>query len=434
MKKLIFVLLILPQCILSQSVKGTFSPAKDFTYAFLYKSEPKKASYINRGELDNLGQFEIKLDSTVTPGMYKIVYALPAEENNFDFIYDGKETIAFNFSYETGVEFTESTENRLWNSYLKSMTMVNQTISNYYNSDNQTEEAFNAIFKTLKDTQKSYEENSRGKLVSVFIKSNSPYIPQSFEDVSTYSKHVKSNYLKHVDFNDYLLQSSTFLVDRVTTYIFDMVENATNPTYKQLTDELVMSLQNAEPKIKAQLLKIIWNRFVLADNHIMGKYIATNHLLEIAKINEDTLLIKNLEGYINTSIGNKAPDFEINIPKGGKTRLHKLENSEYYLLIFWSSGCGHCLKELPKVKTLLENKKNIQVVAFGLENDTQNWTEEIKRFPNFIHSIGLGKWNHPIVQTYGISATPMYFLMSKSKIIIAKPNEFEDLEVVVKDL
>ena len=140
MKKLATVLLILPLLAIGQSVKGTFSPAKDFTHAFLYEATPQGANYVNHGELNTEGKFEIKIDSSAAPGIYKIVYAIPPEENNFDFIYDGKETVAFKFSQENGVEFTESEENKLWASYLKSMDMVNQTIANYYEKDGKDKE------------------------------------------------------------------------------------------------------------------------------------------------------------------------------------------------------------------------------------------------------------------------------------------------------
>ena len=48
--------------------------------------------------------------------------------------------------------------------------------------------------------------------------------------------------------------------------------------------------------------------------------------------------------------------------------------------------------------------------------------------------MGLGKWDNPIVNTYGISSTPTYFLLNASKVIIAKPYDVKDLEVVLKKL
>ena len=433
MRKLVIILFILPLLTIAQSVKGTFSPAEDFSYAFLYQATPDGANYVNRGQLDSKGNFEIPLDSTVAPGIYKIVYAIPPEENNFDFIYDGKETVAFNFSYEKGVEFTESEENKLWNSYLNSMEMVNQTISNYYSKDNTDEEGFNTIFKVVKDTQLAYEESANGRLVSAFITANRPYIPSTYENISTYSNNLKSHFLSQIDFSNYLLQSSSFLVDRVTGYVFNMVENPSNETYKKHVDDVANTISDYDLAIKANLIEILWQRFVTLENHELANYITDKHLLELANKTENKVLAEMITSYKNTSVGTKAPNFEI-VSTENTTSLYDLEGSEYYLLIFWSSGCGHCLNELPKVKELVADKKNLQVVAFGLEEEPTKWTEEIKNYPNFMHNIGLGKWNNPIVKTYGIAATPMYFLLSKDKIIMAKPYAFEDLEVVLKDL
>ncbi|WP_458628445.1 TlpA family protein disulfide reductase [Winogradskyella sp. PC D3.3] len=433
MKKLLILLLILPLLSQAQSIKGTFSPAKDFSYAFLYQATPESANYVNKGQLDSDGNFEIQLDSTVTPGIYKIVYAIPPEENNFDFIYDGKESVAFNFSHEKGVEFKVSDENKLWKSYLKSIEMVNQTISNYYSKANNDKKGFNAIFKTLKDTQTAYEELAKDKLVFNFIKANRPYIPENYEDISTYSKHLKAHYLSQVDFSDYLLQSSSYLTDRVTAYVFNMVANPSEATYKQHIDDVAAAINNDDLVIKTSLLEMLWHNFVALNNNTIANYITDHYLLELAKSTNNKVLEDMLISFKNTSLGSKAPDFEITL-NAKKTSLHQLEGAENYLLIFWSSTCSHCLNELPKVKKMVANKPNLKVVAFGLEDDDQNWTKEIKNYPDFIHQIGLGKWDNPIVKTYGVSATPMYFLLNSSKIITEKPYELKDLEILLKQL
>ncbi|WP_299126719.1 thioredoxin-like domain-containing protein [uncultured Winogradskyella sp.] len=433
MKHVFSLLLLLPLLCISQSVKGTFSPAEDFSYAFLYQATPEGAKYVNRGQLNSEGHFEISLDSTITPGIYKIVYAVPPEENNFDFIYDGKESIAFNFSYDKGVEFTESEENKLWSSYLKSMDMVNQTISNFYTKDKDDKDGFNSIFKVAKDTQLAYEESANGKFVSSFISANRPYLPENYEDLSTYSNNLKTNYLKQIDFSNYLLQCSSFLVDRITDYVFNMAENTDDNAYKSLIDDVANAISDDNLRIKTSLLEVLWQRFVALKNHDVANYITDSELYDLATKSGNKALAETISSYKNTSIGAKAPNFEI-VASGETTSLYDLDASEHYLLIFWSSGCGHCLNELPKVKELVSNKTNLKVIAFGLEDDTAQWEEEIKNYPEFINTIGLGKWEHPIVKTYGVAATPMYFILSSSKIIMAKPYDYEDLEVVLKDL
>lgn len=431
MKKIIFILFALPVLGFSQSVKGNFSPAEDFTYAFLYQATPEGANYINRGQLDRLGNFEIPLDSAMSPGIYKIVYAIPPEENNFDFIYNGKETVAFNFSDIKGVDFTESEENKLWTSYLKSMDMVNQTISNYYSKEDIDKEGFKAIFKVLKDTQLAYEESAQDKLALSFITANRPYIPSVYEDISTYSENLKTHYLEQIDFSNYLLQSSSFLVDRVSAYVFNMVQNPTNDTYKRHVDDIALAISNNESIIKTTLLQVIWQGFVTLENHDLANYVTETYLLDLANKTNNKVLAETITSYKNTSVGTKAPNFDIYLGNEA-TSLHQLDDAENYLVVFWSSGCSHCLKELPMVREMIANKPNIKVVAYGLEDDTINWSEEIKKYPDFTHVIGLDKWDNPIIKTYGIAATPTYFLLDASKIIIAKPYDFEELEVVLK--
>jgi len=437
MKKLTVILVILPLIAYTQSVKGTFSPAEDFTYAFLYKSTPEGADYVNRGKLDSIGNFEIPLDSTATPGIYKIVYAIPAEEHNFDFIYDGKEDVSFNFSTAAGIEFTKSDENKLWSSYLKSIDMVNQTISNYFAKDNTDKKGFKSIFKILEDTQLAYEESAKGKLVSTFITANRPYIPTDYEDISTYSNNLKKHYFSTVDFSNNLLQSSSFLMDRVNAYVFNMVQDPSDATYKNHVDDVAAAIGTEDLKIKTSLLGILWQGFVNLENHDVANYIADEYLINLANTTHNKVLAETITSYKNTSVGTKAPNFDIKLNAmfgSEETSLHELEFSENYLLIFWSSSCTHCLDELPKVKKLVSHKPELKVVAFGLENDAENWTEEIKNYPDFIHVIGLGKWDNPTVKTFGIAATPSYFLLDASKVIIAKPYDYEELKVVLKDL
>ncbi|MDY2586051.1 TlpA family protein disulfide reductase [Winogradskyella aquimaris] len=433
MKQLIAFVFIFPFLNFGQSVKGTFFPAEDFTHAFLYEATPEGANYVNHGELNTEGAFEIKMDSTAAPGIYKIVYAIPPEENNFDFIYDGKETVAFNFSQDKGVEFTESDENKLWASYLKSMDMVNQTIANYYEKDGKDRNDFKAIFKVLKDTQTSYEALAKGRLASAFIIANRPYIPSKYEDITTYTQNIKTHFFDHIDFSNYILQSSTFLVDRMVSYVFNVVENPTNDTYKSLINDVAKAIGNEDLVIKTYLLEVLWQRFVNNENHDIANYITDKHLLELANQTGNKVLAETINSYKNTSIGTIAPNFEI-ASSENTTSLHNLKGSEHYLLIFWSSSCSHCLNELPQVKELVAEIDGIKVVAFGLEEAPSRWTQEIKKYPDFIHTIGLGKWDNPIVKTYGVAATPTYFLLNKDKKIIAKPYDYSEVESTLKAL
>lgn len=435
MHRLIRILVIFPVVIFAQnSISGSFSPPENFSYTLLYKSTPSGTEYIDQGELSKDGNFTIELDSTVSSGIYKIVYASPAEQYNFDFIYNGKESINFNFTEGEEVEFTKSKENKLWTSYQHSLEMVNQTISNFYTKNSSDKKAFASIFKTLKDTQSAFEDAAEDMLVSTFIKSSAPYIPASYEDLSTYKNNLKHHYLGSVNFSNSLIQSSDFLTDRVMNFVFGMVRND-NKAYKAQVDILVNEIGQGQKVIKIILLEMVWRNFRNMENVEIANYVSDTYLLDLSKQYNYDALTKDLIAYKNNSIGMRAQDFQIKIKDGDKTEstsLYALNSAENYLIIFWSSTCGHCLEELPKVKELLDARNDIQIIAIGLEDNDANWARKIKEFPKFTHVLGLQKWDNPVSKAYGVNRTPTYFFLNSNKEITAKPDDFESLKEILK--
>lgn len=432
MKSILNILFLLPFINFAQhSITGTFLPAENYTYALLYHSRPSGTEYLDRSKVGEAGDFKIEMDSSYAPGMYKIVYALPAEEYNFSFIYDGKENIAIRLSEDQGLKFTESSENKLWTSYTNSINLVNQTINNFYIQQSTDQKALTAIFKTLRNTQVSFEQAANGMLVSVFIKANKPYAPSEYQDLSTYSQNVKRSYLDAVDFSDPLLQSSDFLMDRVVAYIFGSSEENSAAQFKTDVDTLVTKIGTNNSIIKTILLETIWRKFKLMDSVEMANYVSDTYLMALAKNANYTELIEELKVAKSTALGSMAPNFDIEYFKEDrtvKTNLYDLTGSENYLLIFWSSTCGHCQEELPKIKELLSNKPNVKVIAIGLEDDNATWKNAIKQYPEFIQVLGLGRWDNPISKDYGITSTPTYFLLNQKKEIIAKPYDVEALK------
>ena len=432
MKNILYLFIVLPLFAFSQhSIQGTFPTNGNFTFAMLYKSTPTSLDYVERSKIAPDGSFKIELPAETPEGIYKLVYGLPLEDYNFDLIYNGKEDVVLSFSEEEGLIFKVSSENTLWMSYTKSMELVNMAISNFYTQESTDEKAFKDIFKTLKDTQNGFEDAAKGMMVLEFVKANRPYIPEQFEDVQTYSNNLKNTFLKHVDFNNPLLQSSEFLTDRVLAYVFGMNGSLDAEIYKSQIKQLLIAIGEKNDAIKMSLLEIIWQQFISFENYDLANYVADSYLIPLAKSQDNEKLLHTLTVQKNAGIGVKAKDFTIN-----NSTLHNLETSEYYVLIFWSSTCPHCLQELPKVQNLMKNydEKSVKVIAYGIEDDKVNWEKVSTNFPEFIQVIGLEKWDNPLVKDYGIMSTPSYFILDKDKKIIAKPDDADGLETFLKTL
>ncbi len=429
LKKLIFIFFISPIFLMAQhTIKGNFSPPEDYNFAVLYKITPTSSLYIANTEIDEKGDFKFELDSTASQGMYKIVYALPQEEFNFDIIYNAKEDVSLTFNAEIGVNFKASIENTLVNSYTNSMSLISQSIGNFYKQESKDSLALQAIFKTQKETQIEYEKVAVGTIASNFIKANKPYVPTVHEDITTYIANLKKHFFDYVDFNNETLQSSNFLVDRVLNYVFGMVPDEDDEVaiYKRNIDEVFKAMKKAHPEIKSTLLEVIWQQMVDTNFDSVANYISDIYLIKIAESLKDTELVNNLKLFKSVSIGVKAPEFDVLVDENGErtpVSIYDLDVAKKYIVVFWSSSCSHCLEEIPQLQAYLKglNNQDYKVIAIGLEDDAYQWEKEIAKYPEFMHVLGLGKWENKIGRSYNISATPTYFILDSEKKILAKP-------------
>ena len=421
LKKLFLSLLFLPLLAwCQQTISGTFKPASDFKMAILYKVMPMELVYANHSNVDSLGRFTIPLKKETEKGLYKIVYASPQEEYNFDVFYTGQD-VELTFSLDKGAHFIKSEENKLWQSYNKSMGMITDAIAKFYANPTANKEDFLTLIQLQKKSQEQFETATNAKFINQFIKANRTYYPTVFEDEKTYRENIKSKYFDALDFNNINLLNSDVLVGKALSYVFTYVNFETaNQSYKENIDTLISKIEDKKA-FKTIILKLLWNEFS-RENETVANYITDTYLLELAKSENDIKLIEQLLLVKNTSIGAKAPNFEIN----ETSKLYNLNNSNEYLVVFWSSTCGHCLNELPQLHKAINN--NIKVIAIGLEDEPGFWTETIKQFPKFTHVYGKGKWNNAIGNAYNVNSTPSYYLLDKNKLIKAKPYDVEALK------
>ena len=441
MKRILFLIALLPSILLAQNtIKGKFSPAKDYNFALLYKVKPTLSDYVSNAEIQEDGSFEFKLDSTNTKGMYRLVYGVPQEDYNFDIIYNGKEDIELTFNSETGVEFKKSTENKLIASYTNSMSMVTQSIGNYFSQESKDTTALKAIFKTQKETQENFENATKDTIALEFIKANKPYIPQQVQDVKTYINNLKTHYFDHVDFNNKTLQSSNFLEERMLNYVFGMSSDSKDEleNYKENIDVVYSYMKDAPNEVQRILLFDLWQQMSDLGFESIANYIAENYLMDVAVSLNDQELLHALILYKNISKGNVAPDFDIEIKEKDKfitKRLSELQGAENYIIVFWSSTCSHCLDEVPQLQTYVKSleKDKVKVIAIGLEDEPYRWKDLTYTYSEFIHVYGEGKWDNKIGDDYGVSSTPTYFILDKDKKIISKPIDFKDLKAYYQE-
>ena len=439
MTRILFSILFLPSFLIAQhTITGVFNPPESYNVAILYKVNPTISDYVANTKINKeSGSFKFELDSTATKGIYRIVYALPQEDYNFDIIYNGNEDIELKFNPETGVKYQKSHENKLLASYTNSMSMVTQSISNFYRKRSTDTTALSTIFKTQKETQQKFESLSEGTIANHFIRANRPFTPKKPVDPETYVSLLKKHYFDHVDFNNPMLQSSTFLEERMLNYVFGMASNASNEieAYKKHISSFNKKIENVSLEVKRNLLSLLWEQMADLKLEEVANYIAENYLMDIAVELNDQELLHALILYKDTSIGNVAPDFQWDTKDGkSQKKLSELSTAEIYVLAFWSTTCSHCLDDIPQLHEFVNTLNDkVKVIAIALEDEPYKWNTLTHELSSFLNIYGNDKWDNTIALSYGVTSTPTFIVLDKNKTIVAKPNDIEELKALIAE-
>ena len=155
-------------------------------------------------------------------------------------------------------------------------------------------------------------------------------------------------------------------------------------------------------------------------------HVADNYYNKLPPQYQDDALKERIVSTLKTAVGLEAPDLSWEMD-GEKQTLKDLTGYDYYVVVFFSSGCGHCQTEMPQFYQFISGIENIQVVAVGLEDDRAQWESMAGGYHEFINVIDLEKWSSQRVKDYGVQGIPSYFILDKDKKILAKPQDFEEL-------
>ncbi|WP_405379875.1 TlpA family protein disulfide reductase [Maribacter sp. LLG6340-A2] len=433
MKPFLFIYILLATLFTNAqgSISGNFSPAKDFKWLIAYELTPGGERYVTDTSIKE-GTFHLTMPITAQPGMYRLVYAVPQDEFYIDILYNKKEQITFNFSLEEGINITDSKENKVYNNYFNAITEAQDQLMEFYEKGNGSKEEFKTRIENLNYVQKTYEKESEGTLAHVFVKANKSYTPDQYEGLERYLKNKKAHHYDYLDVNNGLLQGSNFLTDKFANYVFSALP-LTITSAEQLEQEVIKNINTTVNIISSTPLsfqvKAIQQLWAIADVNAMSTvadYIFENHLKKLAIANGNQSLVDEIAMASRLRLGAVSPD--ITWQKDNKTyALSTMENAENYLLIFWSSTCSHCLKELPTLHKELKKHPSLKTIAIGLEDNESNWKKVSATLPDFNHAIALGKWESEYAKTFGIQSTPTYIVLDSEKRILAKPESDKEL-------
>lgn len=130
----------------------------------------------------------------------------------------------------------------------------------------------------------------------------------------------------------------------------------------------------------------------------------------------------------NTEIGAKFPNNKFINASNTKAKSIYDVKADKKIVIFWSSTCSHCEKELPEILEKYSKLKsqNVEVIGLSLDSDKDSYSNKIKSLP-WINDTELKGWYSSYAETYNVHATPTYYILDSDNKIIAKPDHAKDV-------
>ena len=454
MKKLILLILFISSFAQAQfSINGTLTNSLDKDWVILYKIEGatqqfvqnttiKKDTLLIEGKKKAINIFRFELPATAKAGTYRVRYRTRGI-SFVDFIFN-QEDVSFTFhpDYpEQAILFSKSRENIIYKNYLKDISKQQQKLDSLQvtairNPKLDLKKSYKAALLKINNAQQAYLESTQKLYIYPFVKASFRVNPPELKtNVKEYMSAILDTFFDHIEFSNETLINSSFLVDRITDYIFYINysedETTQQSLYKSALETVFTKIEDSV--FKKYIIEFLIGQFEEANNLEMIDFLFKNYYNTLPKsMQNDKFKTEKLK-LLATAIGSIAPDFSW-IENGKEFQLSNLNEANNYVLVFWSTGCSHCLKEIPELHKFLQGKKDIKVIAFAMERNDLDWEKMKITLPNWHHVLGLNKWENKTAKEYNINATPTYFVLDSTKKIIANPIALKDLETLINQL
>ena len=437
LKKLIIILFIATLSVNAQdTIRVKINPVGQFKKVMIYSVIGASQKYVaNASLVDDV--FKIVVPKESESGMFRLYFDI--NNGYFDFIYN-QESVSFTFDAdapETSAVFDISEENKVYQSYLNSIQIQQYKVDSiqyaYFNPDQKPSliGQYATELNKLYELQESFEKASEGKMAFDFIKSNEKYYhPEIIASPQEYLEITKTHFFDYIDFSNQHLMQSSFFVDGAIEYVFYVNAAEDSEIDDQLKKDAIENTmlkvgENLEPK--SEILNSLIYAFAGQQNVEMTNFVLDKYYSKLPEGFKSEVFVSQINGMIKIAIGVTAPEITWQ-EEGVEIKLSDLSLAQNYVLVFWSTSCSHCLIEIPNLYDFTSKFSNVKVVAVALEENDGDYLDITKSMTNWVHVLGLGKWENKYVKMYDIASTPTYFVLDADKKIIAKPATLEELE------
>lgn len=433
----VFISIVSLNTLIAQhTITGQLKPKGQYRLMLLYKAEGAFQYYKASSNIDSTGLFGFALPENFETGAYRLVY--DTEKNQYVNIIYNNEDISFVFDPKdliNTISFYDSKENTLFFDYVRTINYKYMALDSvhkeYFKNPNEANSELYKIKKGEVDIFQNYfEKESEGKLANHYIKAFKKHISDTpLNTKKEYYNVLKENYLNSINIKDSVLRNSSFILDRLIEYVFDLNELTARINNTKLDVKMIdKALKDIEPskfrdEIIYSLTSSAFDPYLSTYDNLLD-YIYRNYYVNLPATSKTESFTQMVKLKLNAIVGKKAP--MINFDNGN---LYSIQEDTTFI-VFWSTTCSHCLEEVPKIYDAISNRKNVKMIMVGLEEVYSDWETVSANFPKAIQKRANGKWKNKHAISYNVKGTPAYFLLDKNKKIIAKPNDVKAINSI----
>lgn len=422
MKKIsIIFAIILSNSIFAQfSVKVETSPEFSSKEAILFLLDGSK-DIISSKENRSGNTWNFKVPQAYT-GMMKMYF--PESNYSFNLIAENKDVAV---KLKTSVNKVEDV------TYLDQANLLMEKVQDLQNKNQ-------IIFPALVQIKEYYSPNSTfGKALVTEI----DRLGQKIEIDPTKNRFV-SYY--NTNYNKFLVENSATKAPTQTEILeFIVKSNEMLETSSLLRPILVNYLNTTNNVNTDKAVDELLNKLIVETPRgqtVLSEFIDIFGAYGMASLKEKYLTqAKNLKCTITSRLSktltsNKNVELGAVFPNATFTKLVKnttakslqAVKAEKKVIMFWSSTCSHCEKDLPLILAEYKTLKglNIEVIGLSLDTDKAAFENKVNALP-WINDSELRGWNSSYSETYNVSATPTYYILGADNKIIAKPDSLSDV-------
>ncbi len=408
-------------------------------------------------DIDASGDFTFNGEEPLDGGVYLVI--MPPDNQYFQILIDEDQQ---KFSVETStkdpvanMKIRGSSDNKLFYDYLNFLSgkIVEQKelTKEKESSDESKKAAANKKLENLDTEVKKYQtdlvKDNPKRMSTVMIKPNLANPMPTFEgteEEKSMKRYVyfKKHYFDNIDLGDQRLLRTPFLFQRVSYYMEKLTPQHPDSMIISI-DYLLGKMQPAEETFKYYLIHFL-NKY--ASSKVVGQdkvyvHIAENYYCkglapwtdeeQLAKICDNARRLKPI------LIGKKARDIKTRDKEGNSHNLHDFD-TEYTILYFWASDCGHCKKMTPFLIDFNEKYKSkgvsIMTICKPKSGDYKECWDYIDERENMENMLNTYDPSNRAQIYYNVRSTPSMFILNKDKEIIMKGIGADQLDEVMDEI